>query len=173
MKFIKLLTLLLFLTIIFGCASSERVIKDGKVYTIKGNKILQNDMDISKTLTSEEKQAIQSVLEERLAAEKAVEAEKEALEAKQKELEKIQEKAEAEQKRIETQQENLQDKLQAKEDARKDFLKANAKLKKNKEKHQKLHDKGKLSPIDEEEWAEKLKELQEEKDKAEQTFNNL
>ena len=71
------------------------------------------------------------------------------------------------------QQENLQDKLQDKEDARKDFLKANAKLKKNKEKYQQLHDKGKLSPKDEDEWAEKLKELQEEKDKAEQTFNKL
>ena len=59
MKFLKRFVTLLFLTIIFGCATSERVIMDGKVYTIKGKKIFQNDIDISKTLTSEEKKAIQ------------------------------------------------------------------------------------------------------------------
>ncbi|MDO7170944.1 hypothetical protein [Mariniflexile sp. AS56] len=172
MKFIKALILVLLVSV-SGCSSSETVIKDGKVYTIKGDKILNNGVDISKTITSEEKNAIESVLKQRQAAKKAADEKAEALEAKQEELERVQEKAEAEQKVLEKQQEALQDKLEAKENARADFLKANEKLKKAKDEYKELHEKGELSPRDEEKWAEKLKELQTEKDKTEQLFNKL
>ena len=112
MKFINTVTLLLFLSIIVGCGSSETVIKDGVVYTLKGSKILNNGKDVTETLTSEEKEAINSILKERLAAKKAADKKQEALEAKQKELEKVQEKAAAEQRSLEKQQENIQDKNQ-------------------------------------------------------------
>lgn len=173
MKFVKRLTILLLLATIFSCGSSEKVIRDGKVYTIKGNEILSNGVNVSENLTSEEKNAIKSVLEERLAAKKANEEEQEALEAKQEELEKIQEKAEAEQELLEAQQQALEDKIEAKEDAREAFLKADAKLKNKQQKYKELRDEGKLSPKDDEKWAEKLKELQEERDKKEQLFNAL
>lgn len=173
MRFFKTIAILLFTTAIFGCSSTEKVIKDGNVYTLKGNKILTNGVDVSETLSSEEKNAIQSILKERLAAEKAADELTEANEAKQKELERVQEKAEAKQKELEKQLKEREDKIEAKEDAREDFLKANEKLMDDTAKYQELHDAGKLSPRDEDKWAKKLQKLQENKDKAEKIYNNL
>lgn len=170
MKNFKTIALLLFATAILGCSTTEKVIKDGTVYTLKGDKILSNNIDVSETLSSEEKNAIQSILEERLADEQAADKLIDANEAKQKKLEKIQQKAEAEQKLLEKQLEKKEDKIEAKEDARANFIKANAKLNENTAKYQKLHDAGKLSPRDEEKWARKLKKLQEAKDKAEKNL---
>ena len=61
MKFVKRLTILLLLATIFSCGSSEKVIRDGKVYTIKGNEILSNGANVSENLTSEEKNAIKKM----------------------------------------------------------------------------------------------------------------
>lgn len=172
MKIIKVLISVWCLTAIIGCSSPQTVIQQGVVYTIKGDKILNNGVDVSKTLSSEEKNAIETVLKERLATAEAAEKKKAAMEAKLKELESVQNKIKAEQKALDKQLKEAQKKREDKQDAREDFLKANEKLKDSEAKYKKLHQEGKLSPKNEEKWAKKLKELQIKKHKAEEQFNN-
>ena len=152
---------------VMGCGSSERVISDsGVVYEVKGNRFYKADQDVTETLTKEEKQTLTNKLNARENADKAATKEKQKLENEEAEARQALKKAEKKQKAIEKVRNE-------KERARKDYFNANDKLKKTKEKYNRLHSQGELSPNDEADWAKKILKLEEQLNKLQKRLNKL
>src|SRR5690606_11021060 len=147
MKYIYILTLSF---LIIACGSSEQVIYDGSVYEIKGDNIYKRGEKVNESLSDELKTNIRQNLDARLALEK------EAEEIKKKTQEKAIKDTEKEFKEAKKKQKAIKKALEKKEKLREDFIDANSKYKDQKDKYQKLHDAGKLSPNDEEKWANRL-----------------
>lgn len=133
-------------------ANAQEVIKDGKIYEVKGKTIFQDDVDITSTLLSVEKNDIfksaKQQLKEAKTAEKA-----------QKKLEKAAKKANKAQKMAEKE-------LDKKGKALGKFNKATQKLEQNQIKYDNLKSRGKLSPNDEAKWLKKLEGYRKELEKA-------
>lgn len=171
---IKTTLALLFITLIFSCSTTHRVITDeGKVYEVKGNKFYNNGENITQQLTSDEKKMITATLDDRLVAEKEIKQRKDQLADEQKRLEKAQREIRRNKKDLEKEQSRLADKIKEKEDARKNFLNATDKLQKNKERFQELQEKGKLSPNQIKKWEDRIKNLEEDLEAAKNKLNNL
>ena len=169
MKYIYILALTFLIT---ACGSSEQVIYDGTVYEIKGNHVYNRGEKVTESLSDELKANIRQTLDARLAMEKEIKAQKDALEAEQKAQEKALKAAEEALKKAEQEQKALEKAAEKKEQLREDFIDANSKYKDQKEKYQKLHDAGKLSPNDEEKWAKRLEKLKSKMEEAERKLNN-
>jgi DNA repair exonuclease SbcCD ATPase subunit len=169
MKYIYILALSF---LILACGSSEQVIYDGSVYEIKGDKIYKRGEKVNESLSDELKTNIRQTLDARLALEKEIEAKKEALEAEQKAQEKALKEAENALKKAEQAQKALEKALEKKEKLREAFIDANSKYKDQKDKYERLHDAGKLSPNDEEKWAKRLDKLKSKMEEAERKLNN-
>ncbi|WP_243473694.1 hypothetical protein [Winogradskyella sp. MH6] len=156
-NYIILLLLAFYLT-----GFSQEVKKGEKTYEVKKEKIFLNGEDVTATLSTEEKEVIfkeASVISEKL--KQAEKAEKEA-----KKLEKEKRKAEKSQKKAEKAQKKAEKALKKKEKLQKNYKKAQDNLKKAQKKYEKLKKKGKLSPVDEGKWLDKIEKLTEKVDKA-------
>lgn len=133
-------------------AHSQEVIKDGKVYEVKGKAIFHEGEDITADLLSDEKAEIfkthKNLVKETKAAEKA-----------QKKLEKAQKKAEKAKKKAEKE-------LKKKEKALTKYNKAVQKLEQNQNKYQNQKNRGRLSPNDEAKWLKKLESYKKSVEKA-------
>lgn len=141
---------------------AQEVKKGEKVYEVKKEKIFLDGKEVTDTLSLEERDAIlkqaSSINEKIKAAEKA---EKEA-----KKLEKEKRKAEKAQKKAEKAQKKAEKALKKQEKLQKNYKKAQDNLKKAQKKYEKLKKKGKLSPVDEGKWLDKIEKLTEKVDKA-------
>lgn len=147
---------MLLLCLTFGCiVNAQEVLIDGVSYMVKGEKILKDGVDVSTSLTLEEKQNITTVLLEKEA--KLRETEKAAKNLK---------KAEKSQKNAEKKQKKAEKALKQREKTHAKFEKAEKKYNDALTKYEKLNNKGKLSPVDEKEWLEKIEKLKEAQDKA-------
>lgn len=149
---------ILFLGIGF-LANAQKVTSNGVTYKVKGEVILKDNVDITKTLTTEEQAEIRTLLAKKL---KTEENTKKALQ-----LEKAQKKAEKAQKQAEKKQKRAEKELKQKQKAQNNFEKTSSKHLQALEKYKKLKKKGKLSPADESKWLEKIEKLKTAHQKAE------
>jgi len=142
--------------------NAQEVVKDGKTYEVKKEKIFLDGKEVTETLSIEDKTEIMKLasrISEKMKLQEKAEKEAKKLEKETKKAEKAQKKAEKEQKRAEKA-------LKKKEKAQSKFEKAGKKYKAAQKKYEKLKKKGKLSPQDEVKWLEKLEKLKENLDKA-------
>ncbi len=123
-------------------ASAQQVIYEGKVHEVKGKTIFQDDVDITSSLLTDEREAIFNKLKDQLKEDKNVEKAKKQRKKALKKAEKAQKKAEKALKR----KQKAQDK----------FNKATKRLEQNQDKYEKLKGRGKLSPNDEAKWLKKI-----------------
>ena len=150
----RFLMLLLFLT--FGCiGNAQEVLVDGVSYMVKGDKILKDGIDVSASLTLEENQTITTVLLEKES--KLREAEKTLKNLK---------KAEKSQKSAENKQKKAEKALKKREKTNTKFEKSEKKYNDALKKYERLNNKGKLTPVDEKEWLEKIEKLKVARNKA-------
>ena len=157
----KYYIILLFLAFSFS-SFAQKVEKDGKTYEVKKEKIFLNGEDVTETINLEDKQTIlkkaATISEELKMKEKAEKAAKK-LEKENKKAEKAQKKAEKAQKKAEKE-------LKKREKLQKNYEKAQNNLEKAQSKYEKLKNRGKLSPVDEGKWLEKIEKLTEKVEKA-------
>ena len=164
---LKITLALLTLIIISSCGSSEKVItSDGKLYTVKGKKIYQNDNEVTESLSSGEKSNIFNTLDKRLEAEKEIEEQ-------QKKLEKEQERLEKAQREAKKKQEKLEKELKEKNRAREKYLDAKKELSDARKTYERRLKKGKLSPNDIEDWEIKFEKLKKEVSNTERAYEKL
>lgn len=164
----KLFVVVLFLG--FGLSTqAQEIIYGGVTYKVKGQTILKDKVNVTHTLSLEEQTGIMQALEhqkvlkkEQEIAERALkdaEREQKAAEKKMKDAEKAQRAAEKKQKAAEKELKQKQKAQSKYEDASEDYNDAIAK-------YEKLRDRGKLSPNDEEKWFKKIDGLKEDIEKA-------
>lgn len=152
---------------------AQEVIKDGKVYQVKGKTILHEGEDVTSTLLLEERTDILNSHKELVREAKEIEraqklAEKEARAAEkaQKQAEKAQKKAEKELKKQQKAQKRAEKELKKREKALDRYNKANRKLEQNQNRYEVLKKQGKLSPVNEAKWIKKLDGLSGKVEKA-------
>lgn len=135
--------------------SAQEVNHKNKVYKVKGDKIYNQVKDVTETLHTDEKVLIFDQ------AKKVNNKEKElkAIDKKQKQAEKNQKKAEKKQKLAEKE-------LKKQQQAQKKYLKNERDYTKSVNKYNKLKRKGKLSPVAEVNWLEKIEKQRERLEKA-------
>ncbi len=144
------------LLLTFSLTSFAQEVKQGeKTYEVKKEKIFLNGEDVTETLSTEEKEVI--FKEAAIISEKLKKAEK---------AQKAAEKLEKEKKKAEKAQKKAEKALKKKEKLQKNYKKAQDNLKKAQKKYEKLKKKGKLSPVDEGKWLDKIEKLTEKVDKA-------
>lgn len=148
MKNLKRFVLVLGLILMGMSVSAQEVKVNDNVYEVKKDLIYKNGVDVTNTLTADEKFQIFTAFE-KLNLEKA-EAEK---------TQKRIEKAEKEQKKAEKKQKKAEKALKQKEKAQSNYDKATKKHQDALKKYEKLKNKGKLSPQDEAKWLEKIEKL--------------
>ncbi len=173
MKLKRIIPFLIAATVM-SCGSSERVIMaDGSVYTLKKNSYYKKGKDVTETLTREQKDAIKETRDKRLEVERLAQQEQGKLKEEQENIEKALKEAREKQKEIESNQDELTDIIEAREKAREAVLKAKDKSLKQQQRYQKLKEKGKLSPLDEEKWLNKLQGLEEKVKQANEHYKAL
>ncbi|NNC49977.1 MAG: hypothetical protein HKO01_05520 [Flaviramulus sp.] len=133
-------------------ASAQEVNFNGETYEIKKDQIFKNSINVTETLTTEEKQQIRNALDNKMAQIKESEERAKRLEKAEKE----QKKAEKQQKVAEKKQKKAEKELKQNEKAQSNFDKAVKKHEDAIQKYEKLKNKGKLSPIAEEKWLSKI-----------------
>lgn len=155
MKNIIRLVLLITL-IVAGASLNAQEIKIGDaVYEVKKDLIFQNGVDVTSTLSEEKKVEILAAFKKKqqeLAEEKAINDKLEKAEKEQK-------KAKNQLKKAEKKQKKAEKALRQKEKAQANYDKAVDKHKAAQKKYEKLKKKGKLSPVDEAKWLEKIEKL--------------
>ncbi|WJJ97357.1 hypothetical protein [Algibacter luteus] len=157
----RLLWIVLFLGFGFVLNAQEISFK-GATYEVKKGKIFNNGVDVTETLTAEDQEKIKLAVNEKMAdIEEAEKAEKRLEKA-----EKEQKKAEKEQKRAEKQQKKAEKELKRQQKAQSNYDKSIKKHKAAVKKYEQLKKKGKLSPIDEEKWLDKISKYKEASEKA-------
>jgi len=154
------------ITVLFMAATlfiqAQTVIKDGKTYTIKKEKIFLDGNEVTSTLSEALKTEIigkAATISEQLKADTKAKKEADQLDKANKKAEKALKKAEKARKKAEKaleQNQNAQDKLN----------RTSAKLQDAKAKYQKKKKKGKLSPNDDSKWLKKIKDLEDDMAKA-------
>ena len=170
--------LLFFISTVFY---AQNISYNETTYTVKGEKIFQNNEEVTTSLTDLEKEAVLSahkveankVTKELEKKEKeAIKSEKEkakrikAQEKKLKEVEKKQKKAEKKLKKAEKE-------AKKKVNAQKSLDKAENKFEKETKKFEKLKKRGKLSPVKEAKYLEKLEGLKDNVGKASKKLKKL
>ena len=155
--------LILLLLVGFGyTVGAQEVNFNGKTYKIKKEQVFKDGIDVTETLTIEEKQQIRAAFDKKMAQIKESEEVAKRLEKAEKE----QKKAEKERKKVEKEQKKLEKALKKKEKAQSNFEKAVKKHEDAIKKYEKLKTKGKLSPVDEEKWLKKIDGLKDDIDKT-------
>ncbi|MFC0603198.1 hypothetical protein [Winogradskyella pulchriflava] len=157
----KYYIILLFLSLSLS-SFAQKVEKDGKTYEVKKEKIFVDGKEVTETLNNEEKQAIlnkAATISEKMKKQEKAEKAAKKLEKEHKKAEKAQKKAEKAQKKAEKE-------LKKREKLQKNYEKAQSSLEKAQSKYEKLKKKGKLSPVDEGKWLEKIEKLTEKAEKA-------
>ena len=146
----------IWIIILFLClgatVNAQEVIKEGKVYEVKGKTVFQDGVDITSSLLSDEKNDLFKSAKQQLRDAKSAEKAQKKLEKAAKKAEKAQKKAEKE--------------LKKKEKALSKFNKATKKLEQNQNKYEKLKNRGKLSPNAEAKWLKKLDRYKRDLEKA-------
>ncbi len=150
----RFLLIVLFLGFGFVVNAQDVNVK-GEAYEIKKDRIFKADLDVTDTLSEEEKQQIRGAFDEKML--KVKEAE---------ETQKRIEKAEKKQKSAEKKQKKAEKELKKSQKAQSNFDKSTKKHKDAISKYEKLKKKGKLSPVDEEKWIEKIEKYKEAAAKA-------
>ncbi len=174
MKLKKLMPFALIGVLLVSCGSSERVIMDdGSVYTLKKNSYYQKGKDVTETLTKEDKDLIKETRDKRLEVERLAQQRQTELKEEQEKVEKALKEARKKQETIENNKEELEAVVAAREEAREAVLKAKDKSLEQQQRYQKLKEKGKLSPIDEEKWLNKLQGLEEKVKQANEYYKTL
>jgi septal ring factor EnvC (AmiA/AmiB activator) len=150
--------LLLLLLLGFGyTVGAQEVNFNGETYKIKKERIFKDSIDVTETLSDDEKQQIRAAFNREMAQIKESEEVAKRLEKAEKE----QKKAEKERKKAEKEQKKVEKALKKKEKAQSNFEKAVKKHEDAIKKYEKLKKKGKLSPVDEEKWLKKMDDLKE------------
>lgn len=148
--------LILFLFLGLGTIlNAQEITVDEVTYVVKKDVIYKNGVDVTNTLNAEEKAKILAAFEKK----KLELARQEEAQRKLEKAEKEQKKAEKEQKKAEKKQRKAEKALKQKEKAQANFDKAVKKHKDAQKKYGKLKSKGKLSPVDEKKWLEKIEKL--------------
>ncbi|GAB5563637.1 MAG: hypothetical protein Wins2KO_07000 [Winogradskyella sp.] len=152
---------------------AQKVEKDGKTYEVKNEKVYLDGEDITTTLSTEEKALIlkdAAAISEKMKLEKKAQKAKEKAEKKKaqeaKKIEKERKKAAKEVKKAEKARKKAEKALKKQEKLKKNYRKAQDNLAKAEKKYKKLKKKGKLSPVDETKWLEKIEKLTEKVAKA-------
>ena len=159
---LRKLTILFTLIILTACGSSERVITDeGKVYEVKGNTIKNNGVNVTDSLSADEKEAINTVKERKEEAKKAFEKQQKELEDAIEKQDDIQKVARKKQNELEEKLKILENNLENKQDVRDNYATIKKRYIDKKNKFKKLKKEGKLSPNDIKDWKEKLSALKE------------
>lgn len=135
--------------------NAQQIEKDGKNYKVKKEKIYLNNEDVTETLTPSERSSIFLLA----AKYKKEQDQLKLVEKETKKLEKAQKKAKKETKRAKK-------KLKQQAKAKKGFDKAETKLSNAQKKYKRLKDKGKLSPVEEQDWLDKIDKLSRKADRA-------
>ncbi|WP_282041527.1 hypothetical protein [Winogradskyella flava] len=171
MKYYITLILLVFSLLTFA----QKVEKDGNTYEVKDEKIFLNGEDVTETLSVEDKAVIlkeATMISEKMKAEEKARKEKEKAEKKKEKeankLEKDQKKAEKAAKKAEKDRKKAEKALKKEQKIKENYKKAQDNLSKAQKKYDKLKKKGKLSPVDESKWLEKIEKLTEKVAKAKQ-----
>ena len=151
------ITLLLVLLSLVSLAQTVK--NDGNTYKVKNKTIYLDGKDVTESLSSEKRAIILKEAALISEANKAENKKAKKIEKKQKKTEKAIKKAEKEQKKAE--------KVLKKEEKRnKNYKDAKDKLAKAEKKYRKLKRKGKLSPVADEKWLNKLEKLSEKVESA-------
>lgn len=144
------------LIVVLGLSvSAQEVTWNGATYSVKGDVVLKDGIDVTNTLS----------LEERLEVKKALNKKAQAIDAAN-EKEKALKKAEKKQKAAEKKQKKAEKALKQKEKAHSNYEKLTEKYESAQQKYEKLKKKGKLSPQDEQKWLSKIEKLKEQTAKA-------
>ncbi|AUP79896.1 hypothetical protein [Flavivirga eckloniae] len=141
----KLFAVLLFLAASLTIQAQE-VVFNGATYKVKGKTILENNVDITSRLSVEEKIEILETLKEQ----KVLEAERVKADKNAKKAEKA---------------------FKKKEKAQSNFDKASSKYNRAVAKYESLKKRGRLSPVKEMKWVEKVEKLKYKRDKFEGKLN--
>lgn len=157
----KFLTVILMMCFGFIMHAQE-INYNGTIYTVKGDSILKEGVDVTYKLSAEEQQQIKSAFNEKKLLEKASEK-------KGKELK----KAEKKQKQAEKKQRKAEKALKQKQKAQSNFDKSAKKHKQAIAKYDRLKNKGKLSPEDEAKWLKKIEKLNEAHKKAQKRLKRV
>ncbi len=140
--------------------NAQKIEHEGKEYHVKGEKILLNGVDITADLSADEQLVIKNKLKNKIATEKRL-----------KSAEKAQKQAENKQKKAEKKQKQAEKELKRSEKAQKNYENAMEKYSDAQKKYEKLKNKGKLSPVDEEKWIKKLENLKDNVEKNRKRAN--
>ncbi|XMO88408.1 hypothetical protein AAFN75_08935 [Algibacter sp. AS12] len=157
----KYLLIVLFLGLGF-VVNAQDVNFNGEPYEIKKDKIFKAGVDVTETLSEEDKAGVLAAFNSKMAQIKNAEETKKRVEKAEKE----QEKAEKEQKQAEKKQKKAEKELKKSQKAQSKYDKAAKKHKDALSKYEKLKSKGKLSPVDEEKWLDKIEKYKEASAKA-------
>ena len=138
-----------------------------EVYQVKKDVIFKNGVDVTNTLSEEEKSKIFAAFNKQ----QQQIAEADRVQKKLEKAEKEQKRAEKEQRRAEKKQKKAEKALKQREKAQANFDNATKKHKAAINKYEKLIKKGKLSPEDEAKWLEKIEKYKDNIAKAKKKLN--
>lgn len=139
--------------------NAQKIDYKGVIYEVKNEKVFKENVDVTETLSSEEKEQIKITLNKKIAA----------LETSEETAKKL-EKEEKERRKIEKKHKKIEKELKKKEKAQSNFDRATRKHKEAVSRYGKLKKRGKLSPQKEAKWVEKIEKL---KRKTIKTENKL
>ncbi len=151
----KRLVLFIVLLIIGSTVFAQEVKINDDVYEVKKDVIYKNGVDVTSTLSDDEKTKILSAFE----TQKIKSAEEDKAKERLEKAEKEQRRAEKQQKKAEKKQKKAEKALKQKEKAQSNYDKAIKKHEDAITKYEKLKKKGKLSPVEEGKWLEKIEKL--------------
>lgn len=151
--------------VIAGFVHSQEVVYKNTTYTVKKGLIFKGGYDVTNSLSIEDQNQIRSEFNK---AVKEKEAEKK-LKKKEKEYKKAQKKQRSAEKKLKRVEKELQKKLKAERAVEK----AKSNLENAHNKYEKLRKKGKLSPVDETKWVEKIKKLNDRLDTSKKKLSRL
>ena len=147
------------ITLLFICfgllLSAQEVNVTGTTYSVKKEKIFKGDVDVTETLSVEERKQIRAAFNNKMSRIKETED-------TQKQLE----KAEKDQKKAEKRQKKAEKALKKRKRAQSNFDKSAKKHQGAIKKYEKLKKRGKLSPEDEAKWLEKIEKFEKFHNKA-------
>lgn len=135
---------------------------NGVNYEIKKDRIFKDSIDVTDTLSVEDKAKIREAFNKKMTKIREAEETQNRIEKAEKE----QKNAEKDQKRAEKKQKKAEKELKKRQKAQSNFDKSTKKHKEAINKYEKLKNKGKLSPEDEKKWLEKIEKYKEASVKA-------
>ena len=142
--------------------NAQQIEHEGKEYSVKGEKIFLNGVEITADLSADEQLVIKNKLKNKIATDKKI-----------KSAEKAQNKAENKQKKAEKKQKQAEKELKKREKTQKNYENAQQRYSDAQNKYEKLKNRGKLSPVDEAKWLKKLENLKENLDKNEKRMKRF